>query len=119
MIDDFDHGITAIDTGFFRPRFDASHLIVERGRAAFVDVGTNYSIPLLLDVLKQKGLDVDAVDFEERHLYLAPTWSLGVAPTGSLGDADSAASSGTPRYASITAGLAWISFGSPFAIVTP
>lgn len=63
MIDDFDHGITAIDTGFFRPRFDASHLIVERGRAAFIDVGTNYSIPLLLDVLKQKGLDVDAVDY--------------------------------------------------------
>ena len=28
---DFEHGITAIDTGFHRPRFDASHLIVESG----------------------------------------------------------------------------------------
>jgi glyoxylase-like metal-dependent hydrolase (beta-lactamase superfamily II) len=60
---DFDHAITAIDTGFFRPRFDASHLIVERGRAAFIDVGTNYSMPRLLETLTQKGLGVDAVDY--------------------------------------------------------
>lgn len=60
---DFDHAITAIDTGFFRPRFDASHLLVHGGRAAFIDVGTNYSIPRLLDALKAKGLGVDAVDW--------------------------------------------------------
>src|SRR5438445_2121846 len=60
---DFDHGISAIDTGFFRPQFDASHIIIERGRAAFIDCGTNYSIPRLLDALKQKGLGVDAVDW--------------------------------------------------------
>src|ERR1700739_2885614 len=59
---DFEHGISAIDTGFYRPRFDASHLIVEYGRAAFFDVGTNYSIPRLLDALREKGLGVDAVD---------------------------------------------------------
>jgi len=63
MTIDFPHGITAIDTGFFRPQFDASHLIVEKGRAAFIDCGTNYSIPRLLDALKQKGLSVDAVDW--------------------------------------------------------
>jgi hypothetical protein len=34
------HGIHVIDTGFHRPRFDASFLIVENGRAAFVDTGT-------------------------------------------------------------------------------
>ncbi len=60
---DYPYGISAIDTGFFRPRFDASHLIVENGRAAFIDCGTNYSIPRLLDALKQKGLNVDAVDW--------------------------------------------------------
>ena len=42
------HGIHAIDTGFVRPFFDASHLVVENGRAAFVDVGTNHSVPGLL-----------------------------------------------------------------------
>ena len=60
---DFDHGISAIDTGFFRPQLDASHVIIERGRAAFIDCGTNYSIPRLLEALQQKGLGVDAVDW--------------------------------------------------------
>lgn len=60
---DFEHGITAIDTGFYRPEFDASHLIVENGRAAFIDVGTNYSIPFLLAELEAKGMGVEAVDY--------------------------------------------------------
>jgi len=60
---DFDHGISAIDTGFYRPQFDASHLIVERGRAAFVDVGTNYSVPRLLAELESKHIPVAAVDY--------------------------------------------------------
>ena len=60
---EFDHGISAIDTGFFRPQFDASHLILHNGRAAFIDVGTNYSIPRLLDALKAKNLSVEAVDW--------------------------------------------------------
>ncbi len=60
---DFDDGISAIDTGFFRPRFDASHLIIERGCAAFVDVGTNHSVPLLLAALQEKNLPVESVDY--------------------------------------------------------
>jgi len=60
---DFDHGISAIDTGFFRPQFDASHLIVEGGHAAFVDVGTNHSVPRLLAALEEKGIAPDAVDY--------------------------------------------------------
>lgn len=59
----FGFGITAIDTGFFRPRFDASHLIVEDGRAAFVDTGTNYSAPRLLAALEAQGIARSAVDF--------------------------------------------------------
>jgi glyoxylase-like metal-dependent hydrolase (beta-lactamase superfamily II) len=42
---------------------DASHLIVEGGRGAFVDTGTNHSVPLLLDALARQGLDVADVDF--------------------------------------------------------
>ena len=57
------HGIHAIDTGFVRPYFDASHLVVERGRAAFVDVGTNFSVPGLLAALPAVGLASDAVDY--------------------------------------------------------
>jgi len=57
------HGILTIDTGFFRPRFDASHLLIEEGRAAFIDVGTNHSVPRLLTALAEAGLGVDAVDW--------------------------------------------------------
>lgn len=57
------HGIHAIDTGFVRPRFDASHLVVENGRAAFVDVGTNHSVPRLLAALERLGVAQDAVDY--------------------------------------------------------
>jgi glyoxylase-like metal-dependent hydrolase (beta-lactamase superfamily II) len=62
-VEDLGHGITAIDTGYVRPRFDASHLVVEHGRAAFVDVGTGFSAPGLLAVLEAKGLPPEAVDY--------------------------------------------------------
>lgn len=61
--EDLGHGITAIDTGFVRPFFDASHLLVENGRAAFVDVGTTFSVPGLVAVLEAKGLRPEAVDY--------------------------------------------------------
>jgi glyoxylase-like metal-dependent hydrolase (beta-lactamase superfamily II) len=62
-LEDLGHGITAIDTGYVRPRFDASHLVVENGRAAFVDVGTSHSVGVLLAGLEAKGLPPEAVDF--------------------------------------------------------
>lgn len=56
-------GIVAIDTQYARPLQDASHLIVENGRAAFVDTGVNSSVPLLIDALTQQNLDVGDVDY--------------------------------------------------------
>jgi len=57
-----DNGIHAIDTGFVRPRFDAAYLIVENGRAAYVDTGTNEALPRLLGALDVLGIARDAVD---------------------------------------------------------
>jgi glyoxylase-like metal-dependent hydrolase (beta-lactamase superfamily II) len=57
------YGIVAVDTDYIRPGLDASHLVVESGRAAFVDTGTNSSVPLLLDALQQANLDVADVDY--------------------------------------------------------
>jgi glyoxylase-like metal-dependent hydrolase (beta-lactamase superfamily II) len=57
------HGIHAIDTGYVRPVFDASHLIVHEGRAAFVDTGVSHSVPLLLAALDELALAPTAVDF--------------------------------------------------------
>ncbi len=61
--DTLDHGVHTVDTGYIRSGFDASHIIVESGRAAFVDVGTNHSVPQLLQGLADLGLAPDAVDY--------------------------------------------------------
>ena len=58
-----EHGITAIDTEYARPLQDASHLIVEDGRGAFVDTGVNSSVPLLIAALQHADLDPGDVDY--------------------------------------------------------
>jgi glyoxylase-like metal-dependent hydrolase (beta-lactamase superfamily II) len=62
-ITELDYGIVTIDADYPRPLTDASHLIVQGGHAAFVDTGLNHSVPLLLDALRQKDIDVAAVDY--------------------------------------------------------
>ncbi|QNK00972.1 MBL fold metallo-hydrolase [Dyella telluris] len=57
------HGIHTIDTGFVRPRFDAAYLLVEQSRAAFIDCGTNYAVPRLLQALHDAGLAPGNVDW--------------------------------------------------------
>jgi len=56
-------GITTIDSGFMRPQFAASHLLIENNHAAFIDVGTTHSVPRLLDVLKAKDIPLENVDY--------------------------------------------------------
>ena len=62
FVQTFPHGIHAIDTGFHRPQFDAAYLMVEGGHGAFIDTGTNESVPRLLAVLDSAGLKPEAVD---------------------------------------------------------
>ena len=57
------HGITAVDTEYLHPGHAASHIIQDDGHAAFVDVGTNYSVPHLLDALDVLGIARQAVDY--------------------------------------------------------
>jgi glyoxylase-like metal-dependent hydrolase (beta-lactamase superfamily II) len=65
------HGIFAIDTGFQRPRFDAAYLVVDQGRAAFIDTGTHFAVPRLLATLDALGLARDAVDWViPTHVHL-------------------------------------------------
>ncbi len=73
------HGICAVDTDYVRPQMDASHLIVEDGRAAFVDTGTNYSVPNLLATLAIKDLDVGDVDYVFlTHIHLDHAGGAGL-----------------------------------------
>ena len=62
-ITDYEHGISAIDSGFGRPQLAAIHLVVENGHAALVDTGSNASLPIVLDALKDKGLSPEQVDY--------------------------------------------------------
>jgi glyoxylase-like metal-dependent hydrolase (beta-lactamase superfamily II) len=56
-------GITAVDTEYLQPGHAASHIIQDAGHAAFVDVGTNHSVPHLLAGLEALGIAREAVDY--------------------------------------------------------
>jgi len=68
---DYADGITAIDVDYVRPRLAASHLVVDGGRAAFVDTGTSRSVPNLLAALTARGLEPGQVDWVlTTHVHL-------------------------------------------------
>lgn len=79
FVDALGGGVFAIDTGFTRPRFDAAYLIVQDGRAAFVDSGTNFSVPRLLTALDAVGIARDAVDWViPTHVHLDHAGGVGL-----------------------------------------
>ncbi len=70
-LSDFRAGITAIDVALSRPRDDAVHLVIDSGRAGFVDTGTAHSLPTLLATLETKGIDRGDVDWVlTTHVHL-------------------------------------------------
>ena len=72
-------GLYAIDTGFQRDHFDAAYLIVDAGRAAFIDTGTNHAVPRLLGALRALGLDTTAVDWViPTHVHLDHAGGAGL-----------------------------------------
>jgi glyoxylase-like metal-dependent hydrolase (beta-lactamase superfamily II) len=74
-----DYGITVVDTGFVRPGFDASFLIVANGRAAFIETGPNSAVPRLLGALEALGLERGAVDYViPTHVHLDHAGGAGL-----------------------------------------
>lgn len=73
------HGLYQIDTGFQRPSFDAAYLIVDSGEAAFIDTGTNHSVPHLLAALDELGLARSAVRWViPTHVHLDHAGGVGL-----------------------------------------
>lgn len=71
--------LAVIDTGFERAQFDAAYLIVDSGRAAFIDTGTNHAVPRLLAALQALGLGPDAVDWViPTHVHLDHAGGAGL-----------------------------------------
>jgi glyoxylase-like metal-dependent hydrolase (beta-lactamase superfamily II) len=69
--EDLGHGITMIDAQLYRQGQVSTYLIVERGRAAFVETGTAHSVPGLLSVLAHKGIPREKVDYViPTHVHL-------------------------------------------------
>lgn len=72
------HGVYAIDTAFQRDHFDAAFLIVDQGRAAFIDTGTRLALPRLLGALDALGVPRDAVDWViPTHVHLDHAGGVG------------------------------------------
>lgn len=57
------HGICAIDAEYLYSGHAAAHLIEDSGSAAFVDVGTNDSVPYLLAALAELGIARQSVEY--------------------------------------------------------
>jgi len=55
--------IYVLDSAYVRPALDAIHLIVQAGRVAVVESGTQHSVPRVLAALAELGLAPEAVDW--------------------------------------------------------
>lgn len=76
---DYEFDISAIDSGYQRPRLDAIHLIVENGRTAIVDTGVNSSVPHVLEALRMKGIAPAQVDYVVlTHIHLDHAGGAGL-----------------------------------------
>lgn len=60
---DYRNGIHAFDAGYVRHQLAAIHLIVDDGRAAFIDSGSNASLPRARQALAALGLTPASVDY--------------------------------------------------------
>ncbi|MEZ5673549.1 MAG: MBL fold metallo-hydrolase [Thiotrichaceae bacterium] len=63
MFTTHEFGIATVDTHFLRPQLAASHLIIQDQHAAFIDVGSNFSVPSLLAALEAHQIPVANVDY--------------------------------------------------------
>jgi glyoxylase-like metal-dependent hydrolase (beta-lactamase superfamily II) len=64
-------GITCIDTGYQRENLAACYLLQAGERAAIIETGVNKTVPGLLDLLREKGIPLENVDYViPTHVHL-------------------------------------------------
>ena len=70
-VTDYGFGISAIDANYLRPGLAAVHLMVEGGKAAFVDTGTSSTAAGLIEVLRIRNLDPADISYVfVTHIHL-------------------------------------------------
>ncbi len=52
-----------IDCNYIQPHFAASYLLIENGKAAFIETNTSHSAPILLKELSKQGLSPNDVEY--------------------------------------------------------
>ena len=78
---DYKFGITCIDTMYIQAGIAACYLLIHKNHAAFIDTGTSHTVPDLLEVLKIKGISLEAVDYViPTHVHLDHAGGAGPAP---------------------------------------
>ncbi|MEO1889206.1 MAG: MBL fold metallo-hydrolase [Cycloclasticus sp.] len=71
IYEDIGHGVSCVDSQYIRPGLASCYLIVQNGHAAFIDVGTNYTVPLLIELLAEKNIPLENVDYViPTHVHL-------------------------------------------------
>lgn len=63
----YNHGITLLDAEYGKPGIAAIYLMEQNGEVAIIETGTNHSVPLIKEVLQNKGLGFEQVR------YIMPT----------------------------------------------
>jgi len=73
------HGITSIDTGLGRPGLAACYLMEHEGRLAVIETGTAHTVPVILELIKEHGYELNAVDFViVTHVHLDHAGGAGL-----------------------------------------
>ncbi len=69
--DDLGRGVYCLDAGYMRPRMAAIYLVVDGGEAAFIETGTNFSLPNALATLTELGIEPGQVRYViPTHVHL-------------------------------------------------
>jgi len=79
IVYEYDYGISCIDTMYVQAGHAACYLMIHNGRAAFIDTGTGNTVPYLLEVLTQKNLCLEDVDYViPTHVHLDHAGGAGL-----------------------------------------
>ncbi len=71
QFEDLGRGVYCLDAGYMRPRMAAIYLVVDNGEAAFIETGTNFSLPNALATLSELALSPAQVRYViPTHVHL-------------------------------------------------
>lgn len=89
IYNDLGNGISCVDAQYIRTGLASCYLIEQNRHAAFIDMGTNHTVPFLLELLKRKNIPLSNVDYViPTHVHLDHAGGAGslmqLAPNAEL-----------------------------------